>query len=130
MVKSMPGSARDVRHVGSIPGSGRSSGGGNSNPFQYSCLENPMDRGSWWASVHSVAQSWIRLKRLSTAQHNRTLELVLKEEQTWPLSSEAGDLRAWWGCADFDKELVERQEYVSIHSLFHSTSICWANRTC
>ena len=56
MVKNMPGSARDVRDVGSIPGSGRSSGGGNSNPLQYSCLENPMDLGAWWATIHRFAE--------------------------------------------------------------------------
>ena len=43
---------------GSISGSGRSPGGGNGNPLQYSCLENPMDRGAWWATVHGVAKSW------------------------------------------------------------------------
>ena len=45
-----------------IPGWGRSPGGGHSNPFQYSCLENPMDRGAWWATVHGVTKSWTRLK--------------------------------------------------------------------
>ena len=43
--------------LGSIPGSGRSPGDGNGNPLQYSCLENPMDRGAWWATVHRVAGS-------------------------------------------------------------------------
>ena len=43
--------------VGSIPGSGRSPGGGNGNPLQYSCLGNPMGRGAWWAAVHGVAES-------------------------------------------------------------------------
>ena len=46
---------------GSIPGSGRSHGGGNGNPLQYSCLENPMDRGVWWATVHGVTKSQTRL---------------------------------------------------------------------
>ena len=46
--------AGDVRDVGSIPGLGRSPGGGNGNPLRYSCLENPMDRGAWWATVHGV----------------------------------------------------------------------------
>ena len=46
-----------LRDVGSIPGLGRSPGGGHSNPFQYSCLENSMDRGAWWARVHRVAKS-------------------------------------------------------------------------
>ena len=50
----MPGNAGDVRDTGSIPGSGRPSGEGNDNPFQYSCLENPMGRGSWQATVHGV----------------------------------------------------------------------------
>ena len=49
-----------------IPGSGRSPGGGHGNPFQCPCLENPMDRGAWWATVHVVTKSWTRLKRRST----------------------------------------------------------------
>ena len=48
--------------VGLIPGSGRSPGEGNGNPLQDSCLENPMDRGVWWATVHRVAKSWTQLK--------------------------------------------------------------------
>ena len=52
--------------TGSIPGSGRSPGGGHGHPLQYSCLENPMDRAAWWATVHGVAKTWTRLKRLST----------------------------------------------------------------
>ena len=52
MVKNLPAKAGELRDAGSIPGSGRSPGGGNSNPLQYSCLENPMDRGAWWATVH------------------------------------------------------------------------------
>ena len=47
----------DIRDVGSIPGWGRSPGGGQGNPFQYSCLENPRDRGAWRATVHGVAES-------------------------------------------------------------------------
>ena len=58
VVKNSPASAGDVRDVGSIPGSGRSPGEGNSNPLQYSCLENPMDRGAWRATVHGVTKSW------------------------------------------------------------------------
>ena len=46
---------------GSIPGSGRSPGEGNGNPLKYSCLENPMDRGAWQATVHGVTKSWTRL---------------------------------------------------------------------
>ena len=51
-------SACNAGDPGSIPGSGRSPGEGNGNPLQYSCLENPMDGGAWWATVHGVAKSW------------------------------------------------------------------------
>ena len=54
MVKSLPANAGDARDVGLIPGLGRSPGGGNGNPLQYSCLKNSMDRGAWQAAVHGV----------------------------------------------------------------------------
>ena len=57
VVKNLPANARDVRDVGSIPGSRKSCGEGNGNPFQYSCLESPMDRGAWWDTVHGVAKT-------------------------------------------------------------------------
>ena len=60
VVKNPPANAREA---GSIPGSGRFPGEGNSNPLQYSCLGNPMDRGAWWATVHMVAKSQTRLGR-------------------------------------------------------------------
>ena len=62
VVKNPPASAGNVRDVGSIPGSGRSPEGGHSNPLQYSCLENPMDRGACWAMVHKVTNSQTQLK--------------------------------------------------------------------
>ena len=52
---------RDTGDRGSIPGSGRSSGAGHGNPLQYSCLENPMDRGAWWATVYGAAKSHTQL---------------------------------------------------------------------
>ena len=52
-------SACNVGNLGSIPGSGRSPGEGNGKPLQYSCLENPMDRGAWWATVHGVATKFM-----------------------------------------------------------------------
>ena len=69
MVKNPPASAGDVWDTGSIPESGRSPRGGHGNALQYSCLENPMDRGAWWAAVHSVTQSRAWLKRLSMHAH-------------------------------------------------------------
>ena len=56
-IKNPPASARDVGDAGSIPGSRRSPGGGNGNPLQNSCLENPMDRGVWQATVHEAVKS-------------------------------------------------------------------------
>ena len=56
MVKNLPANAGDIRDSGSIPGSGRSPGEGDDNSLQYSCLENPMDRGAWRATVHGVAE--------------------------------------------------------------------------
>ena len=57
LVKNPPTNAGDTRSLGSIPGSGRPSGVGKGNPLQYSCLENPMDREAWWATVHGVKKS-------------------------------------------------------------------------
>ena len=69
VVKTLPANAGDKRDAGLIPGLGRSLGEGNGNPLQYSYLENPTDRGTWWATVHRVAKSWIRLKQLNTHTH-------------------------------------------------------------
>ena len=61
MAKNLPASARDIRGMGSFPGSGRSPGVGNGNPLQYSCLENYMDGGVWQATVHGVSKSQTQL---------------------------------------------------------------------
>ena len=57
MVKNPPASARDIRDAGLIPGLGRSPGGMHGNSLQYSCVENPMDKGAWWASVCKIAKN-------------------------------------------------------------------------
>ena len=62
VVNSLPAVQEPQKDAGSISGLGRSPGGRHGNPLQYSCLENPMDRGAWQATVHRVAKSWIRLK--------------------------------------------------------------------
>ena len=69
VVKNPPVNAGDAA---SIPGLGRSPGGGHGNLFQYFCLENPMDKEAWWATVHRVAQSWTQLKQLSTRAYIHT----------------------------------------------------------
>ena len=66
MVQNLPANARDARDVlgslDSIPGSGRTPGVGNGNPLQYSCLENSIARGAWWATIHGIAKSWTGLR--------------------------------------------------------------------
>ena len=66
VVKNPPANTGDMRDPGSIPGSGRSPGGGQGNPLQYSCLRNPMDREALWAMVLRVAKSQSQLKQLNT----------------------------------------------------------------
>ena len=62
VVKNSPANAGDRRDTGSIPGLGKSPGGGRGNRLQYSCLEIPMDRGAWWATVRGVAKSQTELR--------------------------------------------------------------------
>ena len=72
----MPASAGDIRDTASIPGSGRVPGGGRGSQLQYSCLENPMNRGAWWALVHGFANSQTQPKWHST--HARILMLSMR----------------------------------------------------
>ena len=69
MLKNQPSNARDIRTIGSIPRSGRSPGERHGNPLQYSFLENPLKRGAWRATVHSVPKSGTQLKQSSTHAH-------------------------------------------------------------
>ena len=66
VVKNSPANAGDIRDLGSIPGLGRCPGKGNGNPLQDSCLENPMDGGAWWATVHGVSKSRTQLSDLTS----------------------------------------------------------------
>ena len=67
MVKNLPASVGNAGDAGSTPGSGRSPGGGNGNALLYSCLENPMDRGAWWAPVQGVTKNQTQLSKPSSA---------------------------------------------------------------
>ena len=80
VVKNLPTNSGDIRDEGSIPGLGRSPGEGNGNPLQYSCLENPMDRGTWRATVHRVSQSQTRLKQLG--MHTHTLIIIAPDKKS------------------------------------------------
>ena len=74
VVKNMLANAGDIRDAGSIPGLGRSPGERHGNPLQYSCLENPMDKGAWQATIQRVTKSWAQLKQLSTQAHKFHLD--------------------------------------------------------
>ena len=78
VVKNSPASAENIRDVGSIPGWKRSPGGGRGNPLQYSCPENPMDRGPWWATVYRVAKSrtWLKQVQMHAQRWGSILGLV------------------------------------------------------
>ena len=69
VVKNLPVSVGDVTDAGLIPGLGRFPGRGHGNPLQYSCLENPMDRGAWQAKVHGMAKSWRVLSDFNSLPH-------------------------------------------------------------
>ena len=103
-IKNLSANAGDM---GSIPGSGRSSGGGNGNPLQYSCLGNTMDRGAWWATIHRVIMSrtWLKLLRwLSTHAHRVMCRVNMRTDvrndrlQSW-------DWRAEWRAATAPRPL-------------------------
>ena len=85
VVTNPPANAEDRRDEGSIPGLGRSPGEGNGNPFQYSCLEHPMDKGAWWATVHNVAKSQTQLQRLSTHARVLVVAYVIFSCSLWGL---------------------------------------------
>ena len=80
MVKNVLANAGDLRDMSSIPGSGRSSGGGHGNPLQYSFLENSMDRGAWWATVPGITKS--RNLRLNNSNISRLNENTF-EDYSW-----------------------------------------------
>ena len=93
VVKNPPANARDIRDTALITGSGRSPGEGHSNPFQYSCLENPTDRGAWQATIHRTTKSQTWLKRLSMHTQSglrrdtkSTMHKIKKKSRNWTLS--------------------------------------------
>ena len=106
VVKNLPANAGDIRDTGSIPGSGRSPGGGHGNPLQYSCLKNPMDRGFWQAAVHRVTkrQDW---SNLHTHMHTNTErgkgiyykelpDMIMEAEKSEDMQSKALETENWW----------------------------------
>jgi len=83
-IKNLPAKAGDIRDLGSIPGLGRSPGGGNGNTLQNSCLENPMDREAWQATVHGVSKS--QTTKQLTHTHTHTHKLFFKVATSFNIS--------------------------------------------
>ena len=98
VVKNLIANAGDIRDVGSIPGLGSFPAEGNSNPLQYSCLENPMDRGAWRTTVHRVAKSQTQLKWLTShaPTHKRILGLALHTEDSETVNAFKNSLVIMW----------------------------------
>ena len=84
MVKNLPANAGDARDAGLIPGLGRSAGGGHGNPLQYSCLENPMNRGAWQATVHGITKTQTGLSGSAQRREANTLP-TLQRLSLWLL---------------------------------------------
>ena len=94
MVKNLTANARDIRDVGLIPELERSPGGGRGNPLLFYCLENPMNRGAWRATVHRVAKSWTPLWQLGMhtckkglKKSNRNLQWSSGQHSTFPMQT-------------------------------------------
>ena len=102
VIKNLPACAGDIREVESIPGSGRFPGGGHGNPLQCSCLENPVDRGAWRATVHGVTKSWTRLSNSAHMHLEGEWDegclgnLIQPVSFKMPLTTENRALRGWF----------------------------------
>ena len=113
VVNNSPANARGLKDLGSISASGRSPGGGHSNPLQYSCLENPMNRGAWQGTVNRVSKSWTWLKWLST--HNIWNGGVRKVDCPHHWGQTSNPLRVW----------REQEAEEGICSLFLASLLNW-----
>ena len=122
LVKNLPASAGDIGDVGLIPGSGRSTGEGNGNPLQCSCLEDPRDRGSWWASVYGVAQSWTRPTRLSSSSVNIFLLLYIISLRTSLVAQTVKHLSTMW---ETWVQSLAREDPLEKKMAIHSSTIAW-----
>ena len=129
VVKNPPANAGDIRHVGLIPGLGRSPGEGNGTPLQYSCLENPTDRGAWKAALHGVVKSQTRLSDFTLTFHFHALEKEMATHSSilvWriPGTAEPGGLPSM-GVAQSRTRLkrLSSSSNINSYSLFFHTLI-------
>ena len=96
LVENLPANVGDTGDTSSIHGSGKSPGGGHGNPLQYSCLENAMGRGAWWATVRRVAKSQTLLKRLNTHTHTYIKHIPTQMPALFLVAVEKLLLKAIW----------------------------------
>ena len=96
VVKNLLANAGDARDLGLIPGLWKYPGGGHGNPLQYSCLENPMDRGAWWATVHGVTKSQTRQNGLETQPCSRIVIAFLQGASVFWLHGCSHCLQWFW----------------------------------
>ena len=115
VVKNLPASAGDVRDTGLIPGLGRSPGGGHGNPLQYSCLENPMERGAWQATVHGVSKSQTQLKWLSVHRLVRQLSLSSSLSPFTNIFGYLLPICGIWGCRSMLSSRTHPKRLASCH---------------
>ena len=142
VINNPPGNAGDIRDVGSVPWSGGFPGEGHGNPLQYSCLENPMDRGAWGIIVHGVAKSQTWLRWLHTAQHtwshylkqktnptsvwNEGLEhQSIKRRKTWPYRVWCRRQEKWRTPCGIQEEKIILLEYKLVDCILLSP---WGKR--
>ena len=118
MVKNLPANAEDIRDVGLVLGSGRSLGGGHSNPLQNSCLENLMDREAWQAVAYRVAKSWTRLKWLSMQTCSLTLTLTI----LFGMSPQAKETQT--KISKCKNKNIQKQKYIKL-KITRELSIKW-----
>ena len=120
-------SAYNAGDLGSIPGSGRSSGEGNGKPLQYSCLENPMDRGAWCAAVPGVAKSRARLSDFIFAFHFHTLEKEMATHSS-TLAGKPHGQRSLVGYSPWDHKESDTTEHIHFH--FYLLHFCFYCSVC
>ena len=121
VVKKLPGNTGDAGDLGSIPGSGRSPGGGNGTPLQYSCWENPMNRGVWWATVYGL-QSWTWMSmHLHTYEEEGCVYLV----HTKTSSELPGELPSFWEFLEIYTRWKEQRSSSSLVWTSYSFRMCF-----
>ena len=124
VAKNLPANAGDMSDIGSIPGWGRSPGGGHGNPLQFSCLENLMDRGAWWAKVCGVAKrTWLKRLSMHSLEYYRRKFLARKGRET---SSSLSHLiqRGFLGRKSTSGLVWFTIQRMPFHSILH-VGFCW-----